>query len=146
MNEKGLVELFKKNSDNSKIFELLHTEKAPNPKIQHMDVEFLYNDFYIRGEAKYTDDTRQKSQSAIKVFGAILKGRNMPLANPKKSEDKEIKYALIFHKNHREQYRKRFLEISLIDLLLFGRNFELNFVFLVSDSKIEVEKWSDFLK
>ena len=145
MSENKLVSQFKKLCKKNINYDFIHMETLPNPPKQHMDVEFIYMNEYIRAEAKYVkNDANWKSQSALNIFGSILKGRNLPYANLKKQKGKEVKYALLLYYENTSDYKKIFQNISNEDWKQFGVNFEVSYVFIVSDKSIKVNKWNHF--
>lgn len=144
MKEKDLVNQFEALSELADEYEFLHKETAPNPAVSHMDIEFIYDNKYVRAEAKHSEDYRNQSQSALSVFGSILKGRNLPLAKPQKVEGREIVYALVLHQSLVNVYKGTFSKISESDWKTFGEQYELEYVFVVSDEELNVCSWNAF--
>ena len=146
MLEKDLVDLFEKICNQCKKFEFIHKESSPNPTNPHMDIEFIYDGMYIRAEAKHVnDDSRRQSQSALSLFGSILKGRNLSIADPMKSKNKEIVYALLLYDDNADKYKANYQQIHQQDWKKFGRAFEIHYVFLTSNTEIKVIEWNDFI-
>lgn len=147
MKEKDLVNSFEEACHQDSRFTFLHKETAPNPPTPHMDTEFIFNGCYIRAEVKYVhNDVRRLSQSALSLFGAILKGRKLTLASPNDAAGKQISYALVLHHSNEQKYRKIYANIDKSDWVKFGTSYKVKNIFIVNhNGGILVKKWSTFL-
>jgi len=144
VNENELTAKFEKICKNDKRFEFLHRETKQNPPNPHMDLEFIYYNVYVRAEAKYTVDSRNKSQNALSAFGSIIKGRSLSLADIKKSKEREVIYALTIDKETVSDYKNRYKKLLLKDWVQFGCLFDVMYVFIVSNDEINIVSWTNF--
>jgi hypothetical protein len=146
MLEKDVVALFEKICNQDKKFEFIHKENSPNPADPHMDIEFIYDGMYIRAEAKHVnEDPRRQSQSALSLFGSILKGRHLSIADPNKSKNKEVVYALVLYDENSNKYKANYQKIDQKDWKKFGKEFEVYYIFLISNTEIKVVEWDKFI-
>ncbi|WP_294751134.1 hypothetical protein [uncultured Exiguobacterium sp.] len=118
----------------------IHIEK--DKKSNHMDCEFtLKNKEYIRVEAKTFKDSRNYSQNFIKIFGGILKGRNLPLAYSKNNYP--VYYGIMIDLEDFEKFKRYKQTINNIDWLNFSRNYDAKYIFVVSKNKIFIYDWDE---
>lgn len=141
MLEKDLVNQFQALCGVTEGYRFLHKETFPNPRVAHMDIEFIYDNKYVRAEAKHVEDVRNQSQSALSIFGSILKGRNLPHVDPLESQGREVVYGLVLHISLLSVYRNVFKKISEQDWMEFGRRFDVDYIFVVSDKGLSVSSW-----
>jgi hypothetical protein len=147
MKEAELVDLFISKMNLSNEYEYLHHETAPNPSNPHMDIEFLYKKEYIRAEAKCNNDIRKISGSSLEIFGSILKGRNLEIANPnKRATASNLTYAVVLYEGYESDYLIRLRNIDLADWNLFGTSYNVKYVFIVGANNIEVKNWNNYIQ
>lgn len=118
---------------------IIHIE--PDKKSKHMDCEFiLNNNEYIRVEAKTFKDSRNCSQNFIKIFGGILKGRNLPLACS--NNNYPVSYGIMVDSEDFKKFKKYKETINNKDWLNFSNTYDAKYILVVSKKKISIYDWN----
>lgn len=117
----------------------IHIEK--DKKSKHMDCEFIRNNKeYIRVEAKTFKDSRNCSQNFIKIFGGILKGRNLPLAYSNNTYP--VSYGIMVDSEDFKKFKKYKKTINNKDWLNFSNTYDAKYIMVVSKNKISIYDWN----
>jgi hypothetical protein len=99
-----------------------------------MDVELILDNVeYVRLEAKVGSDVRQRSQQALRIFGSILKGRSLQVAQP---SPLPVLYGVVIPDSEAEKFRQIWSRINLCDWNDFGNRYDVKYVIHVGETMI----------
>ena len=112
-----------------------------NNQSKQADLEVYYEQKKYIVEAKVFNDTRNKSNNFLIIFGKVLNNRNL-----KEDKSNMEKYGLLFAKNDIVYIKKKLEALNERDLIDFGLLFELEKVFIYDGEAdgIEIQNWQEF--
>lgn len=141
LKEINFVKLFAQFCEKKSHFNSIHIET--NSRSKHMDCELEYKEKYIRLEAKVFNDSRNKSQTALKIFGGIMKGRSLETAIDSKFP---TSYGILIRKSEESEALKRFKAITTEDWNQFGKCFDAKYIFVFDEKKkiLRISKWQNY--
>lgn len=138
--EAELVELFQKLCELDSKYHFIHKETGKNSV--HMDVEVIFEQKeYLRLEAKA--NTSNFSQAVLLIFGNIIKGRSLPLAE--RTNSLPVSYGVLIKGTDEYDFQFQWNKINVEDWNKFGEDFGAKYICLVNDDSIELKNWKDYV-
>jgi len=139
--EMKLVNSFEKYCNQNNDFTFIHKETGK--QANHMDVECTYNNEYIRLEAKAK--TSNFYQAVLLIFGDILKGRELSLAN--NNYNYKVSYGILIPEANEIDFKKQWENISKKDWKSFGEKYNVCYVIVcdVNKSDVNIYDWKNYI-